>query len=142
MLEISNETDIDFNSDLLQEIASFLSKKDIELIITDDEEIKHLNSAFRSKDKPTDVLSFPFDDMGIVGGDLPLGSMVINIEMAKSISDKIGHSLEAEIALLFIHGCLHLLGYDHENDSGEQRAKEEELINLFNLPKSLIMRNE
>lgn len=142
MLEISNETNIDFNSDLLQEIASFLSKKDIELIITDDEEIKHLNSAFRSKDKPTDVLSFPFDDMGIVGGDLPLGSVVINIEMAKSISDKIGHSLEAEIALLFIHGCLHLLGYDHENDSGEQRAKEEELINLFNLPKSLIMRNE
>lgn len=142
MLEISNETNIDFNSDLLQEIASFLSKKDIELIITDDEEIKHLNSAFRSKDKPTDVLSFPFDDMGIVGGDLPLGSVVINIEMAKSISDKIGHSLEAEIALLFIHGCLHLLGYDHENDSGEQRVKEEELINLFNLPKSLIMRNE
>lgn len=142
MLEISNETNIDFNSDLLQEIASFLSKKDIELIITDNEEIKHLNSAFRSKDKPTDVLSFPFDDMGIVGGDLPLGSVVINIEMAKSISDKIGHSLEAEIALLFIHGCLHLLGYDHENDSGEQRAKEEELINLFNLPKSLIMRNE
>lgn len=142
MLEISNETNIDFNSDLLQEIAIFLSKKDIELIITDDEEIKHLNSAFRSKDKPTDVLSFPFDDMGIVGGDLPLGSVVINIEMAKSISDKIGHSLEAEIALLFIHGCLHLLGYDHENDSGEQRAKEEELINLFNLPKSLIMRNE
>lgn len=142
MLEISNETNIDFNSDLLQEIASFLSKKDIELIITDDEEIKHLNSAFRSKDKPTDVLSFPFDDMGIVGGDLPLGSVVINIEMAKIVSDKIGHSLEAEIALLFIHGCLHLLGYDHENDSGEQRAKEEELINLFNLPKSLIMRNE
>lgn len=142
MLEISNETNIDFNSDLLQEIAIFLSKKDIELIITDNEEIKHLNSAFRSKDKPTDVLSFPFDDMGIVGGDLPLGSVVINIEMAKSISDKIGHSLEAEIALLFIHGCLHLLGYDHENDSGEQRAKEEELINLFNLPKSLIMRNE
>lgn len=142
MLEISNETNIDFNGDLLQEIAIFLSKKDIELIITDNEEIKHLNSAFRSKDKPTDVLSFPFDDMGIVGGDLPLGSVVINIEMAKSISDKIGHSLEAEIALLFIHGCLHLLGYDHENDSGEQRAKEEELINLFNLPKSLIMRNE
>lgn len=142
MLEISNETNIDFNSDLLQEIAIFLSKKDIELIITDDEEIKHLNSAFRSKDKPTDVLSFPFDDMGIVGGDLPLGSVVINIEMAKIVSDKIGHSLEAEIALLFIHGCLHLLGYDHENDSGEQRAKEEELINLFNLPKSLIMRNE
>lgn len=142
MLEISNETNIDFNSDLLQEIAIFLSKKDIELIITDDEEIKHLNSAFRSKDKPTDVLSFPFDDMGIVGGDLPLGSVVINIEMAKSVSDKIGHSLEAEIALLFIHGCLHLLGYDHESDSGEQRAKEEELINLFKLPKSLIMRNE
>lgn len=142
MLEISNETNIDFNSDLLKEIALFLSKKDIELIITDDEEIKHLNLAFRSKDKATDVLSFPFDDMGIVGEILPLGSVVINIEMAKIISHKMGHSLEAEMALLFIHGCLHLLGYDHENDNGEHRAKEEELINLFNLPKSLIMRNE
>lgn len=142
MLEISNETNIDFNSDLLEEIALFLSKKDIELIITDEEEIKRLNSAFRSKDKPTDVLSFPFDDMGIVGGNLPLGSVVINIEMAKMISEKIGHSLEAEIALLFMHGSLHLLGYDHENDNGEHRTKEEELIKLFNLPKSLIMRNE
>lgn len=142
MLEISNETNIDFNSDLLEEIALFLSKKDIELIITDEEEIKRLNSAFRSKDKPTDVLSFPFDDMGIVEGNLPLGSVVINIEMAKMISEKIGHSLEAEIALLFIHGSLHLLGYDHENDNGEHRTKEEELIKLFNLPKSLIMRNE
>lgn len=142
MLEISNETNIDFNSDLLEEIALFLSKKDIELIIADDKETKHLNSAFRSKDKPTDVLSFPFDDMGIVGGNLPLGSVVINIEMAKAMSEQIGHSLESEIALLFIHGCLHLLGYDHENDNGEHRAKEEELINLFNLPKSLIMRNE
>lgn len=142
MLEISNETNIDFNSDLLEEIALFLSKKDIELIITDEEGIKHLNSAFRSKDKPTDVLSFPFDDMGIVEGNLPLGSVVINIEMAKMISEKIGHSLEAEIALLFIHGSLHLLGYDHENDNGEHRTKEEELIKLFNLPKSLIMRNE
>lgn len=142
MLEISNETKIDFNSDLLEEIALFLSKKDIELIITDEKEIKRLNSAFRSKDKPTDVLSFPFDDMGIVEGNLPLGSVVINIEMAKMISEKIGHSLEAEIALLFIHGSLHLLGYDHENDNGEHRTKEEELIKLFNLPKSLIMRNE
>lgn len=142
MLEISNETNIDFKSDLLEKIALFLSKKDIELIITDNEGIRHLNSTFRSKDEPTDVLSFPFDNMGIIGGNLPLGSVVISIEMAKNISNKLDHSLESEIALLLIHGCLHLLGYDHENDNGEHRAKEEELINLFGLPQSLIMRNE
>lgn len=142
MLEISNQTDVVVDTLLLEKIAQFLSEKDIELILTDNQEIKQLNSAFRSKDKPTDVLSFPFDDMGIVGGDLPLGSVVINIEMAKNISETLRHSLEEEIALLFIHGCLHLLGYDHENDSGEHRKKEEELIVLFKLPKSLIMRNE
>ena len=52
-----------------------------------------------------------------------------------------GHTFNEEFSLLFIHGILHLLGYDHEVDNGEHRAKEEELIKEFNLPDSLIIRN-
>jgi probable rRNA maturation factor len=48
---------------------------------------------------------------------------------------------ETRTNLLFIHGLLHLLGYDHEVDNGEHRQKEEELIKQFNLPSSLIVRN-
>ncbi|WP_367704073.1 rRNA maturation RNase YbeY, partial [Helicobacter pylori] len=70
----------------------------------------------------------------------PLGSVVINAPLAQTNALKLGHRLEEEIALLFIHGVLHLLGYDHEKDKGEQRQKESELIKIFNLPLSLIER--
>ena len=73
---------------------------------------------------------------------MPLGSIVISIDTAKKEAEEFGHSIEDEIKLLFIHGLLHLLGYDHEIDNGEMRAKEAEIIEKFNLPKSLIVRNE
>ncbi|MGB2553760.1 rRNA maturation RNase YbeY, partial [Campylobacter sp. MOP51] len=53
---------------------------------------------------------------------------------------ELGHERDSEIALLFTHGLLHLLGFDHEIDSGEMRSKECEVIEKFNLPKSLIVR--
>jgi probable rRNA maturation factor len=71
----------------------------------------------------------------------PIGSIVISLDFLKEYSIEYKNTIEEEFALLFIHGLLHILGYDHEIDSGEQRAKEEELINYFNLPKSLIIRN-
>ena len=60
-----------------------------------------------------------------------------NIQKAKEF----GHSEANELKLLYIHALLHLLGYDHEIDSGEHRKEEERLINKFNLPSSLIVRN-
>ncbi|MEO1923813.1 MAG: rRNA maturation RNase YbeY, partial [Nautiliaceae bacterium] len=86
--------------------------------------------------KPTDVLSFPLENIP----GMPLGSIVISIDTAKKGAKEFGHSIENEIKLLFIHGLLHLLGYDHEIDNGEMRAKEEEIIKKFNLPQSLIIR--
>ena len=51
-----------------------------------------------------------------------------------------GHNIQDELSLLFIHGMLHLQGFDHENDEGEMRAREKELIEQFGLPDSLIVR--
>ncbi|MEO1938129.1 MAG: rRNA maturation RNase YbeY, partial [Sulfurimonas sp.] len=72
----------------------------------------------------------------------PLGSIVISYDFVKEKAAEFGHSQDDEFTLLFIHGLLHILGYDHEIDSGEMRQKEEEIIKNFNLPKSLIVRTE
>ena len=53
---------------------------------------------------------------------------------------QLGHGRDDETALLFTHGMLHVLGYDHESDDGQMRAKECEIIEKFRLPKSLIVR--
>ena len=138
MIDFDNRSDYDFDLNKLNDIYSLLTDKDIELILTTDNEIQILNNQYRNINKPTDVLSFPLEDMP----GMPLGTIVISIDTAKRIAQNLGHSVDDEIKLLFLHGLLHLLGYDHETDNGEMRAKEEEIIKKLNLPKSLIVRNE
>ncbi len=138
MIEITNETDYRPNTNLLETIAAELTDRDVELILTDNETIRELNRQFRHIDKPTDVLSFPLEYVP----HAPLGEIVISVDYARDKASEYHNSLDDEIALLFIHGLLHLLGYDHETDSGEMRQKEEELIRHFGLPESLITRNE
>ena len=137
MIEFDDRYGIEFDLKTLKEIKDDLSDRDIELIFTNSNDIQEINRNFRQIDKPTDVLSFPLDFMP----GLPLGSVVINIDFAKNVSEKLSHSLNEEITLLFIHGLLHLLGYDHESDEGQMREKEEEIIKKYDLPKSLIVRN-
>jgi len=138
MILLDNQTNVDIDIKELEKIANFLNvNKDIELLIVDNNTIKQLNKEYRGKDKPTDVLSFPLQDLEF----MPLGSIVISSDFAKDASLKFNHSLKEEITLLFIHGLLHLLGYDHEIDNGQMREKEEFLIKKFNLPNSLIVRN-
>ena len=138
MIDFENRSDFEFDVNELKEIYEYLTNKDIELILTTDEEIKELNKEYRNKDKATDVLSFPLENIP----EMPLGSIVISVDTAKRGAEEFGHSIENEIKLLFIHGLLHLLGYDHEVDNGEMREKEKEIIEKFNLPKSLIIRND
>lgn len=143
MLDFDNQSDVAIDISLLQEIANRVSRRDLELIIVCDGEMQKLNKNYRGKDASTDVLSFPLDDFGIADNkDIPLGSIVICIDEARRASKLHKHDLMSEVALLFIHGILHLLGYDHEKDSGEHRKAEEELISEFNLPSSLIVRAE
>ncbi|RBQ32083.1 rRNA maturation RNase YbeY [Arcobacter sp. FW59] len=138
MIDLDNQTDFEFDIAIIEKIASKLTQKDIELLIVDNLTIQEINKEYRQKDKPTDVLSFPFE------GDfshVPLGTIIISIDFVKDKAKEYGHSEIEELSLLFIHGILHLLGYDHEVDKGEHRQKEEELIKEFNLPDSLIIRN-
>lgn len=71
-----------------------------------------------------------------------LGSVVINLDLVELKAAQLGHGRDDETALLFTHGMLHVLGYDHESDDGQMRVKECEIIEKFRLPKSLIVRTE
>ena len=145
-IDFINQTDYKANQNFLEFLEKILEKilrdsnlcnKQCELLLVDNPTIQALNCSHRNKDMPTDVLSFPLESEF----SLLLGSIVISLDFVKSASAKLNHSLEDEIALLFIHGALHLIGFDHEIDNGEHRTKEEEIIAFFNLPKSLITRN-
>lgn len=138
-LEIDNQTTTLLETARLEKIAQTLSpQRMIELLFVDENTIQGMNKEYRNQDKPTDVLSFPLDAMGIA--NMPLGSVVICIPIAQGAAHFFGHSLEEEIALLFIHGVLHLQGYDHEVDLGEHYAAEKQWIEFFSLPSGLIVR--
>jgi probable rRNA maturation factor len=138
MIELDNRTSLEVDKTFLNAIASSLTDKYIELIVTSNEEIKEINLEHRSINKETDVLSFPYKDAPF----FPLGSIVISAQHVKLKAKEYSHKNSDELALLFIHGLLHILGYDHEVDSGEMREKEKELILKFNLPNSLIVRTQ
>jgi probable rRNA maturation factor len=109
--------------------------------LVDDSAIRRLNEDFRGKHKPTDVLSFPCQDLGLSrfrgasrgkGGEAGwedefagfLGDIVISTESARRNAGAAGHSTWKEICMLILHGTLHLLGYDHARDDGEMTRLE------------------
>lgn len=136
MLLIENEENIPLHVNMLESICNDHTSKEVELLLIGASHMHELNREHRGVDKTTDVLSFPIADFP----HAPLGSIVINYELASEKALEFGHSGEEEITLLFIHGLLHLLGYDHEVDNGEMRDKEEALIHHYRLPTSLIVR--
>lgn len=122
----------------LEEVAKKLSDKNIELLFVDNASMREINLRQRGIDKTTDVLSFPLHE----NCENLLGSVVINLDEVNLKAKEFNHTQKEEITLLFIHALLHLLGYDHEKDNGEMRKKEQELIEFFKLPKSLIVRTQ
>lgn len=138
MIELDNETSLQLDLNLLHNISMLFTNKEIELIITSKEQIQIINKEQRNIDKPTDVLSFPYEDMPMS----PLGSIVISYKHVQDKAKELKHSESEEATLLFIHGLLHLLGFDHEVDDGQMRQEETKLIQKFSLPKSLIVRTQ
>ncbi|HOA14831.1 MAG TPA: rRNA maturation RNase YbeY [Bacillota bacterium] len=107
---------------------------EVSVLITDDVGIRKLNKSYRGKDSSTDVLSFPQWEDGLADGDPGevslLGDIVISLETARRQAADFGHTVEREVAYLAVHGTLHLLGYDHEDeaDKAEMRLAEEEVL--------------
>ncbi|KPJ85829.1 MAG: hypothetical protein AMS17_13870 [Spirochaetes bacterium DG_61] len=95
-------------------------KRDISLLVCDDEFIHTLNSRYRKRDAPTDVLSFSMDE-GVWQGvqNRILGDIVISIDSTQRQAEELGESIEKEFCILFTHGLLHLLGFDHDEREGE-----------------------
>ena len=85
------------------------------------ERIRELNRLYRDLDEPTDVLSFPATDSG-EDGRTYLGDIFIAPEVAAEYARQGGIELADELAVLHLHGLLHLLGYDHETDTGQMLA--------------------
>lgn len=137
MIDFTNETDTNIDLNLCKKITEEFTNEDIELVLTDSNQIQNLNKQYRDIDKPTDVISFPLEKMS----NSPIGIIVINIDKVIEKSKELNHSINDEFTLLFLHGLLHILGYDHEKDNGEMREKEKEMILKYSLPKSLIVRS-
>jgi probable rRNA maturation factor len=138
MIVLDDRYGYDAKVEKLESIKSSLTSKEVELIFMSNDEISKLNEEFRGKKSSTDVLSFPLEDMP----NSPLGTIVICIDKVKEKATQLEHSEDDELTLLFIHGLLHLLGYDHECDDGQMREKEKQIIEDFGLPNSLILRND
>jgi probable rRNA maturation factor len=123
--------------------------------ITNDAELQSLNAQFLGKNYPTDVLSFPISLVGrpIQAADslssesgrpngqaVPLGDIAISLQRARAQARSCRHSTEDEIRILILHGLLHLLGMDHESDSGSMKRIETTWRKKLNLPAGLIER--
>ncbi|OLB21109.1 MAG: rRNA maturation RNase YbeY [Acidobacteriales bacterium 13_2_20CM_55_8] len=110
----------------------------VNVLLTSNRELRALNSRFRGKDRPTDVLSFP-PVFGLVNAFA--GDVAISAEMAAQNARLLGHSPAEEVKILALHGMLHLAGYDHERDHGEMARTEECLRKSLRLPAGLIDRS-
>lgn len=133
--ETERQLDIDYTA-LANKVAQQILDSEncpyeasVNLVITDNEEIKRVNAEFRSINAPTDVLSFPMipfetpADYSVVEDqdeyfdldtdELLLGDVMISVDRVFSQAEEYGHSTEREFSFLFAHSMLHLLGYDH-----------------------------
>lgn len=116
----------------LQRLADLVKKKlrlraqRVSLWLTNDGTMRRINSEHRGKHSTTDVLSFPA--LPVPGGaESCLGDVVISVQRARRQAAREGHSLARELDWLWLHGLLHLSGYDHETDQGEMTALEYKL---------------
>lgn len=106
---------------------------EMSVFLCDNKRIHELNREYRHIDRPTDVLSFALNEGDEVNGEAEsqlLGDLVISLERTAEQAKEYGHPFERELAYLTVHGCLHVLGYDHmtEEDKKEMRTEEEFIL--------------
>jgi len=112
-----------------------LTEAEVSVYIVDEAESQELNSQYRQKDKPTNVLSFPADLPEEI--EIPLlGDLVVCAPVVEREAQEQGKTLDAHWAHMLVHGTLHLLGFDHIEDAEaeEMEALETQLITAMNYP--------
>ena len=114
-------------SQLMEKVFTHLNVKEdyvVDVSIIDNKAIHEVNRSYRHIDCPTDVISFAFfddeEEKALPGVPSSLGQILISYEKAEEQAKEYGHSLNREMSFLFVHGMLHLLGYDHMNEKDEK----------------------
>ncbi len=126
LIQFDRERQKRFLESLLQ--AAGEDDAEISVTIVNDEHIRRLNHEYRGLDKPTDVLSFSQREGEAIGQHHALGDIVLSVETAQRQAEHLGHSLDDEIGELLFHGLIHLLGYDHDLETGEQWERMEAIL--------------
>ena len=118
----------------------FKNERGVSLYLTNDTEIQKLNQQFRGKDRPTDILSWPYsgDEADL---DFPkvedtdevelAGDLVVSVERVRKQAEENGWDFETELIRLLAHGCAHLAGWDHERSAKEAKEMLELEIELL-----------
>jgi probable rRNA maturation factor len=137
-----NEEQLNVFKDLVNNILekhSIDNDAEVSLVLVDNEEIQQYNKLYRTKDVPTDVLSFPqytsLEAIKATDEKLYLGDVIISTEKVIEQAKDYNHDESREIAYLFVHSILHLLGYTHDatEDKQHMRTLEEEVLNEYNI---------
>lgn len=122
------------------ELLHIEPEAEVSVVLTDDAYIQQLNHQYRGLDCATDVLSFALnegDEPPVVDGpaQILLGDIVISLDTAARQAQEFGHSLAREVSYLAVHGLLHLLGYDHQEEENRavMRAQEERILSALAL---------
>jgi probable rRNA maturation factor len=119
----------------LMSVAPARARGAVTVALVPDRRVRALNRQYREQDQATDVLSFPADEPGV------LGDVVIALGVASRQATAAGHPLPTELRVLALHGLLHLLGYDHEDDDGRMARVEARLRRKGGLREGLIERS-
>jgi probable rRNA maturation factor len=133
----------DFQRWLEAAVMPFQPESEVTIRLVDEAESNELNLTYRGKDKPTNVLSFPFE--APPGIELPLlGDLIICRQVVEQEAAEQGKTVEAHWAHMVVHGTLHLLGYDHieDEEAEEMEALETEIILALGYPDPYISEKE
>lgn len=155
--EVENKLDFPYEELFEQIVETVLDEEQcpyetsVNLLITDNASIQEINAANRQVDKPTDVLSFPMaeyetpadfsnleeqaDCFDPDSGELLLGDIVLSQDKILAQAQEYGHSVKREFAFLIVHSMLHLIGYDHMEDTDrvQMEAKQKVLMEMLGI---------
>ena len=148
MVEIDITYDIDeveeyFEEEKIKEYIEYILKNEkenfnekdfyVSFILTTNEVIHQINKEYRNMDRPTDVISFAYNETENVGPVEIVGDIIISIDKVREQAKEFGHTDKREFYYLLTHGMLHILGYDHiiEDEKKVMREKEERYLSAY-----------